>query len=64
MLLIFKINLLRSSFKKNKRQRLELEHAWRFVIMSVLIWVFTQTKHLCVLIHIWVKGEVGAVKPV
>ena len=23
-----------------------------------------QTKHLCVLIHIWTKGEVGAVKPV
>ena len=25
---------------------------------------FMQTKHLCVLIHIWIKGEVGAVKPV
>ena len=23
-----------------------------------------QTKYLCVLIHIWIKGEVGAVKPV
>ena len=23
-----------------------------------------QPKHLCVLIHIWIKGEVGAVKPV
>ena len=23
-----------------------------------------QTKHLCVLIHIWTKGGVGAVKPV
>ena len=22
--------------------------------------VFMQTKHLCVLIHIWTKGEVGA----
>ena len=25
---------------------------------------FMQTKYLCVLIHIWIKGEVGAVKPV
>ena len=25
---------------------------------------FTQTKYLCVLIHILIKGEVGAVKPV
>ena len=25
---------------------------------------FMQTKHLCVLIHIWIKGEVVAVKPV
>ena len=25
---------------------------------------FMQTKHLCVLIHIWTKGEVGAVKMV
>ena len=25
---------------------------------------FRQTKYLCVLIHIWIKGEVGAVKPV
>ena len=25
---------------------------------------FMQTKHLCVLIHILTKGEVGAVKPV
>ena len=25
---------------------------------------FVQTKHLCVLIHTWSKGEVGAVKPV
>ena len=25
---------------------------------------FMQTKHLCVLINIWIKGEVGAVKPV
>ena len=23
---------------------------------------FMQTKHLCVLIHIWTKGEVGALK--
>ena len=23
-----------------------------------------QTKYLCVLIHIWTKGEVGAVKPI
>ena len=23
-----------------------------------------RTKFLCVLIHIWIKGEVGAVKPV
>ena len=26
--------------------------------------VFQQTKYLCVLIHIWIKGEVGAVKQV
>ena len=26
--------------------------------------VFMQNKHLCVLVHIWTKGEVGAVKPV
>ena len=26
--------------------------------------VFMQTKYLCVLIHIYIKGEVGAVKPV
>ena len=25
---------------------------------------FMQSKYLCVLIHIWLKGEVGAVKPV
>ena len=25
---------------------------------------FMQAKYLCVLIHIWVEGEVGAVKPV
>ena len=25
---------------------------------------FMQTKYLFVLIHIWIKGEVGAVKPV
>ena len=25
---------------------------------------FMQTKYLYVLIHIWIKGEVGAVKPV
>ena len=25
---------------------------------------FMQTKHLCVLIYIWTKGEVDAVKPV
>ena len=25
---------------------------------------FMQTKYLCVLINIWIKGEVGAVKPV
>ena len=25
---------------------------------------FMQTKYLCVLIHIWIKGEVGAVKPI
>ena len=25
---------------------------------------YMQTKYLCVLIHIWIKGEVGAVKPV
>ena len=25
---------------------------------------FMQTKYLCVLIHIWIKGEVGAIKPV
>ena len=25
---------------------------------------FMQTKHICVLNHIWTKGEVGAVKPV
>ena len=25
---------------------------------------YMQTKNLCVLIHIWIKGEVGAVKPV
>ena len=25
--------------------------------------VFMQTKHLCVLIHIWAKGEVGVMKP-
>ena len=25
---------------------------------------FMQTKYLCVLIHIWIKSEVGAVKPV
>ena len=24
---------------------------------------FMQTKDLCVLIHIWTKGEVGAVEP-
>ena len=25
---------------------------------------FMQTKHLCVLVHIWIKGEVGAIEPV
>ena len=25
---------------------------------------FMQTKYICVLIHIWIKGEVGAVTPV
>ena len=25
---------------------------------------FMRTKYLCVLIHIWVEGEVGAVEPV
>ena len=25
---------------------------------------FMQTKYICILIHIWIKGEVGAVKPV
>ena len=25
---------------------------------------FMQTKYLCVLIHIWIKGEVGVVGPV
>ena len=25
---------------------------------------FMQTKYLCVLIHIWIKGEVGTIKPV
>ena len=24
--------------------------------------LYTWTKYLCVLIHIWIKGEVGAVK--
>ena len=31
---------------------------------SISQWSFMQTKYLCVLIHIWIKGEVGAVKPV
>ena len=31
---------------------------------SIMFYVFMQTKYLCVLIHIWIKGEVGAVKPV
>ena len=25
---------------------------------------FMQSKYICVLIHIWIKGEVGAPKPV
>ena len=36
-----------------------LEHRKRYQISNIL-----QTKYLCVLIHIWIKGEVGAVKPV
>ena len=28
------------------------------------LWKVYLTKYLCVLIHIWIKGEVGAVKPV
>ena len=32
---------------------------------ALISWMsFMQTKYLCVLIHIWIKGEVGAVKPV
>ena len=32
---------------------------------ALISWgTFMQTKYLCILIHIWIKGQVGAVKPV
>ena len=30
----------------------------------IILGSFMQNKYICVLIHIWIKGEVGAVKPV
>ena len=36
---------------------------FNFIYCWVLkLWSFMQTKYLCVLIHIWIKAEVGAVK--